>query len=186
MSDQKPRCGGCGAELKCQGCDDIRACAEELYAGMRIRTPFGRWESITRVSRAGDYGPVFIYTTETSVIPRQYHRWTKVEAREPERESGGRPEVRVTEYDWRTGAILAAATHDRMGSPSIGDSGILVEAHTREGHSGWVVHHRPTPEGDVVQSHKPSKAAARTEVRRLAREYAKKMGVPMRIEERRR
>lgn len=185
MSETKPRCEGCGAELKCPGCDDTRPTADDVYRGWMLLTPFGRWEEITKTEQANQYAPVYIWTKQTGEKrPFRYWRWTKVDARRPLETYAGDPEVRVIEQEWRDGAMYAVATHSRSGRgiPGGSDGGVLVEARDAGRGQGWTVTHHPSPDSDDPEAIRcESKAKARSEVRRLGRQYAKDMGVKFRL-----
>lgn len=180
MTDNaRPQCPNCGAGLKCPSCDDLRPKAEEVYDGWRILSPFDRWELIERVDRpGGEYGPVLIYTAEVGPAqPWTYPRWVKVDATPPLLQLNGTPIVRVYEAEWADGPMYAYACldtdHRRRRLPGGSDAGVLVEARTRGRGHPWQVQHRPGGAPEIVVTEHDSKAKARSELRRLAREFAR-------------
>lgn len=181
----RPTCEDCGSKLVCRGCDDTRPTADDLYRGWRLLTPFGRYETIEKTSRpAGEFGPVVISTKETPGYAWRYFKHEKVYATPPEADwTHGTPEVRVFEGSWRDSAIYAIATSTATANPNMAGHTILAEAHDAGRGKGWKVHHRPEPTNELVVIDCESKAKARSTVRALAREYAKKMGVKVRIAE---
>ncbi len=182
MSEQaapKPQCEGCGATLVCVGCDDVRPQAEDIYKGWRVRTPFGRWETVERVAQANEYAPVLIWTQETGEVPWRYPRYRRLDARRPEETYGtGRPELRAVELSYdRAAPMFVVATREGWREGWQESECVLVEARFDGTARGWTVRHRPDLEGEPVVLRRPSKAAARGELRRLGREYAKRMKV---------
>jgi hypothetical protein len=167
----------------CPTCGDTRATANQIWAGWRLRTPLGRWENVARVEQPrGEYGPVLIWTEETGdQVPFRYWRLAKVDARPPELTFHGQPELRVHEMSWRDGPIYVIPTMNTFAAPLGGGEHVLVEARHVKG-EGWQVVHRPDPmTDDVVVIRFANKAKARAEVRRLGREYAKKMGLKLAV-----
>lgn len=182
MSQKTPRptCPDCESrKLACPSCDDNRPTAEEIHAGWRIRSPFGRWETVERVQHDNQYAPVLIWTKESG--PHQswrYPSWRKLDATRPELTFNGTPEVRVFEYEWREGPMYAFATMDTIVPDIVSGDGILVSARPLGPGKGWEVAHRPDG-GDQVVIACNGKAKARSELRWLARQYAKKLGVKL-------
>lgn len=93
----RPGCPECAATLTCPQCDDSRPDARDLSTGWRLRTPFGRWETITRAHQPHEYAPVLIWTNLSGELPYRYTRWTKVDATRPEWLIPGKPELRYFE-----------------------------------------------------------------------------------------
>lgn len=175
---KQPNCVDCGQELACRECNDTRPTAGDLYAGWRILSPFDRWETIVKVEHPDRYGPVRVWTSELGEqIPWTFPAWRKMTAREPDTRMHGEPEIRVVEYDYaRDAPMYAVATASTNRGDIITGDGVLVRATYTRG-EGWTVHHHwPDRGGPPEATRRGSKAAARTEVRRIAREYAKKMG----------
>jgi hypothetical protein len=185
MAEPRPGCPDCGIKLVCPDCDDTRPTAEQMYEGWRILSPFHRWETVTLVrDEFGPYGPVLIWTKELGpgAQPWRYTRWTKMDAIRPPFVMHGTPEIRVYEHSWPDGPIYAVATMDTVVTMDLVPEGLLVQATTPGRGKGWTVSHRPVVgEGPVVIAC-PSKAKARTQVRALARAYAKTMHVKVRFE----
>ena len=83
----------------------------------------------------------------------------------------------------RSAPMFAAACSSSDRSPANNSAGVLVQAYVGEQGEGWFVSHRPDPNADPVRIQcKVGKAQARTMLRQLARDYAKKLGVKARIE----
>lgn len=177
---ERPECPDCGdGKLTCPNCDDQRPTAEQVYPGWKILSPFDRWETIDRVDQANQYAPVLIWTKESGPEqPWKYPRWRHLHALAPVLVPHGKPEIRVVDYPWRDGPIYAAATIDTSYAEVPAGEGILVQARPLGKGKGWEVAHWPGG-GTPVTIHRDSKAQARAEVRRLAREYAKKFKVKL-------
>src|SRR5690349_7531113 len=107
---EKPRCPECESELTCKNCDDRRPKAEDIYAPGQIRSPFGRWETITRVDQPDRFGPVRVWTEETGPgFSWRYNRWDHVDFVPALVGRNGAPEVRVIEWAGRDGFMYAIA-----------------------------------------------------------------------------
>ena len=185
---ERPRCPDCDdRRLVCVDCDEQRPKAEDLYQGWRLLTPFGRWETVTDAKSVGPYGPVVISTKETPGYPWRYYASERVTATPPEqRWTHGTPEIRVIEYTWSRDApmyVIATTDSSHNRTVPLNSPSTLVQASFRGSGQGWGVQHRPDPMGDAVTIECPNKAKARSTMRALAREYAKKMGVKVRIAE---
>ncbi len=182
---QQPNCQACGTTLVCKDCNDDRPTVDDLYEGWRFRTPFGRWELVTKVERSkSGYGNLLIWTQETGELePWSMPGYRKVTGHPPEQGWGGTPEIRVIEFGYaRDAPIYVVATTDANHAADItGDNGVLAQAsYTRE--EGWTVARRTMRFEDERQAIScSSKAKARTEIKRIARDYAKRMGVQMRV-----
>jgi hypothetical protein len=173
-----PRCPGCGAEMKCLGCDDIRPRAEDLGRGWLLRSPLDRVETVTRVERDASYGPLRVWTAETGDHPWLYWHAAKVDAVRPLQRLRGEPEIRIVEHSGRDGPMYAVATSSTVHSPVRDSAAALVEAVYSKS-TGWTVAHRPDG-GDVVTVACESKAKARTALMAAARQHAKALKIPVR------
>lgn len=179
--EDRGNCPGCGAELKCPGCDDIRPQASKIDEDWKILSPLGRWETVKKV-KAGKYGDVLIWTDKTGPdLPWMYWGERHVDAQRPE--TAGTPIVRIVEIGYADGGMYAIATHDRDWSGSRTSENKLVEATFISRSRGWTVTRRSTGMDPIVTSHS-SKADARSALRTAAREMAKTLGVEMVLPER--
>lgn len=180
-SKPAPTCDGCGAELKCLGCDDTRPTADEIYKDWQIRSPLDRWETVTKVEYGGEHGPVLVWTDKTGPdYSWRYYRSTKVEAIRPAGHLNGIPEIRIIEYSWGDGPIHAVPTLSTIHRTDM--MRVLVEARYVGKGKGWNVVHRPNGRGEPVTIHCESKAKARTAVRAAAKLHAKALGVKVTTE----
>lgn len=177
---ERPQCPDCGdGRLTCRNCDDQRPTAEHVWPGWKILSPFDRWETIDRIDQANPYASVLIWTEESGPEqPWKYPRWRHLDAIAPPLVVHGKPEIRVVDYPWRDSAIYAAATIDTSYAEIVSGDGILVQASPLGKGKGWEVVHSPGG-GPQVVIHRDSKAQARAEVHRLAREYARKFKVKL-------
>ncbi len=178
MKPDRPQCEVCGTKLRCHDCDDQRPTALDVYAGWKLLSPFGRWETVTRVE-VPEIGNAKIWTEEAGERPWGYWSNKHLNAFPPLLELHGAPEVRVLEFDWADGPMYAVAcqsTDQRMGVPS---DGVLVQANTAGRGQGWKVQHLPTGATTHTVTECASKAKARTELRRVARAFAKEYGVQL-------
>lgn len=176
---ERPRCPDCDEhDLVCPNCDDNRPTASDVDAGWRILSPFDRWETVAR-TEGGGFSRVLIWTEETGPDqPWWYFPWSKLHAIRPEWTPHGRAVIRVVEHRWPDSPMYAIACIDTNHDPDYVDpSGVIVQASTPGRGKGWTVSHRPGGEVAVVVC--DSKAKARSELRRLARQYAKTMGVKL-------
>ncbi len=185
MPDRKPECGDCGNALTCPDCSrekDPRPTADKLYPRCQVRSPLGRWETVTRVHRDG-YGPFWVWTKEAGDdFAWHYAVWEKIDMVHPLPSSEGDPvpEVRVVEWAGADGHMYAIAigTGRTYGLiPSM--SATLVESRSVRG-QGWWVAAAGTP-GEQIKVEGLSKAQARSKVRALARAYAKQLGIKVNI-----
>lgn len=176
----RQRCDNCGGELKCPGCEDIRPIAEDLYHGWTLLSPFDRWENVERVTRPnGDFGPVVVYTVQCGPEqPWRYTRWTKVDAVRPQMHLNGTPIIRIYEADWGDGPMYAYACIDTSheGLPHTLGASVLAQASTAGRGHPWKVQHN-LGGSDTVVIECASKAKARTELRAVARQYARLLKV---------
>ncbi len=182
----RPGCGVCGTRLVCHDCDDLRPTAEDLYGGWRLLSPFSRWETVTKTEHSAGGARVLVWTKESGARPWVYWYRTKVTAHAPEQHLHGRPEVRVTEHDFAGGLIYAFACLDTDQRSYIDTTGVLVQATFVGRGKGWNVTHLPTDpatgdEGGQIVTNFPTKAKARSELIRVARQLAHEYGVPLNI-----
>jgi hypothetical protein len=184
MTTTKPSCPECESELTCPVCTaekDPRPTAEEVYMCGRIRSPFGRWETITRVEQVDRYGPVQVWTEEAGPdFCWRYNRWDKVDfVPPPPSEATPAPEVRVVEWEGHDGYMYVLAIGDGRSygwvPPS---SSVLAESRSAgRGKGWWVSTHYQSADGKPMQFEFPSKAKARTKMNEIARAYAKLLKV---------
>lgn len=181
----RPSCGVCGTKLICHDCDDLRPIADDLYRGWRLLSPFDRWETVDRVDYSG-VGRVRVWTKESGKRPWIYWKNTKVTAHSAEQVLNGKPEIRVTEYDWADGPIYAVACLDTDRRQAVASPGVLAQATYVGRGKGWNVTHIPTEpdaagtDGQTV-TNVPTKARARTHLVRVARQLAAEYGVPLSV-----
>lgn len=184
---KRSQCESCGHDLVCKGCDDIRPKAEDLYAGWLIHSPFGVWETITKVEQASEYAPVRVWTAERgNKISWTYPRWQKVNAREPlSNIFHGEPEIRAAVGNSRHQMWVAATTDTTRYGWNYPDSeAMLAEAGFAGRGKGWWV--RVAPRMGFIETPAAvglSKEKARSELKRHAKEFGKLLGIKVKIDE---
>jgi hypothetical protein len=180
----KPACGDCGQTLTCGGCDDQRPTADQLYAGWMLRTPLGRWEQVVKVDDKLGYlgGPIFVYTEKSAGHGWKYNPRHHVDAERPRFPLHGDPQVRVVELAGRDNAMYAVAclSTDQRNDPTY--AGVIAWASTPGRGEGWTVEPR-FGDGPHKVVRCDSKREARTELRALARRYARALGAKFHIEQ---
>lgn len=177
----RPRCE-CGIKLQCRDCDDNRPTAGDIYAGWQIRSPFDRWETVTRTEHP-EIGPVRIWTAESGDRAWTFYDDKHLDATPPRQNLHGEPEVRVMEFDGANkpmAAVACLSTDHRM-HPG-GDS-LLVFASTSGRGRGWTVSYRSDDASSSIVTEHDSKPKARSELRRVARQLAKRYGVRLALPE---
>lgn len=180
LTDQnRPACPQCGVGMRCLDCEyeDLKPEASELYAGCRLLTPFGRWETVSRIV-SPKFGRMTIFTEESGGRPWRYWRTSKVRYTKPlASQEDGTPELRMVQQYGRDGAMYLVATRSTIHNPSL--SGAVELAYARYNRTaGWNIVYYPDPETDLHTTEPAgSKAKARTRIRQLGKQYAKEMGV---------
>lgn len=172
----RPSCPACEGKMSCTDCDDMRPRAERIYAGCRLLTPLHRWEKVTETERP-KFGKMIIRTEESGPVPWRYWPTDRIRFTEPETANGGEPEVRMMSGYGPFGIMHLAATSSSFGMPSISSSNELAHARYDKQNRKWVIVHYPDDSHDHTTIEADSKAKARTALRRLGKEYAKKLGV---------
>jgi hypothetical protein len=122
----------------------------------------------------------------TEQSPRPWHFWasSRVDMIRPLwPENVGEPEIRVVDGKYRDSPIYAYATNSARSRDEVVSSHgqLIVATGPAAPGDGWSVRHYPEPADDPVCIPFPSKAAARSEVRRLARGYARLFKVKVRM-----
>lgn len=147
--------------------------AEELRPDDQIFTPAGRWETVTAVVPGTFRMEIRTMTGRRSCAWR-FHTHAKV----PVLRSWRRPEaptVRLSEVNnggYRE-ILAGVAANDRR--TAVIDGYHLVSARWQGRGRGWVVYDYI---GDTTATMGVSKAVALSEVKRLARQHAKALGLP--------
>jgi hypothetical protein len=184
----RPGCPDCQeGTLICPVCDDRRPTAADLDIGWRLRTPFGRWETVTDVRQDNPYAPIQVRTVESGPdLAWPYPRWRHLDAHPADQDLYGTPEIRVVEYDGAAAPMYAVATRAGAHPDVVTGEGILATASrlsrlsNGQVQAGWQVCHQTRTDKPVVVAC-GSKAKARTQLRRMAGEYAKAYKVPLRL-----
>lgn len=155
---------------------DDRPTADDLSKGWRLRSRLDRVEVVERVERTEGYLAIKVWTDQTG--PDYfwvYPRWEKVTATPPEPPTHGDPEIRVIE-SWRgDGPMYAVATRSAILRPDTFNA--LVTATTAGRSQPWKVTEWRGDTPDITEF--PSKAAARSALRRAARAHARALGVKL-------
>lgn len=188
MTEQpkRPQCENCGHDLACKGCDDTRPKAEDLYTGWLIYSPFGVWETITRIVQENQYAPVRVWTAERGAdFSWEYPRWRKVDAREPLTSLlHGEPEIRVAIGNSRTQMWVAATTDtSRWGWSYPESEAMLAEAGSVRGQGWWV---RVAPGIGIMETpirQGLTKEQARSELKRQGKKFGKQLGMKVTVDE---
>jgi hypothetical protein len=169
----QPVCPQCGTVMHCHDCEDQRPTAGDVEAGWRLRTHLGRWETVATVVHP-PYQQVRIYTEESGTHQWRYWATTRVTANPPEATYPGEPEVRFLDST-RDNAMWLTATSSTTVHPGLSlESELGYARYQRDDHC-WVVTHRPGDEQIVTVA--PSKAKARTQLKKIGRDYARTLGV---------
>lgn len=177
----RPACPDCEIGMVCTDCEDLRPTAEDLYEEWELRSPLGRWEIVTKVDRP-KFGKISVYTKQCGGQPWRYWRETKVDARYPKNTFHGDPEIRLCELGSRLGMMWLQATQSTTVNPRVGDAGELAMARHNATDRRWDITHRPAGAEEDVVIHCTSKSRARTELKKLGRQYAKTLGVKHNLE----
>lgn len=93
----RPNCEECGTTLRCRDCDDTRPTADDIDPGWQIRSPFDRWETVTKVERP-QIGPVRIWTKESGTRAWTFYASTHLDAARPTNRSRNRSRSRSLRY----------------------------------------------------------------------------------------
>lgn len=178
--NMRPRCPDCGTGLICPDCDDTRPKAREIWAGWRIRSPFGRWETVTRTEQSAGGVYTNIWTSESGRDnPWVYSSSDHLDAERPRHELHGEPEIRVLEGGFRDAGIYIVACIDTDMRGYASSVATLASAMTMGRGKGWQVQYRKA--GEFVGEPCSSKSEARRFMHRLAKDYAKSYGVKLNL-----
>lgn len=181
----KPNCGNCGQRLVCAGCDNIQPTAKNLYQSSgpwQIVTPLDRVEDVESVETDSLRIMIFVKTKQSGDHVWTYWQSDKVDAWRPTQVSYGKPELRFIAGAYRDSTMMVIATKDTIYSPSFESASIIAQAVQKKG-AGWHVTHHDNAGRTSITIECPSKTKARTELNRLGREYAKRLGVKYHIPE---
>lgn len=159
----------------------------ELDTGWHFRSPIDRWETVSRVEIEGSAQyPVAVRVWTDQTGPDYAWRLSyrdRVHAVPPTAEYvAQQPEIRLVDLprdSFSGGRYIAVLTFRAVAVPDFIYTLVRAE-HVAAG--GWAVCDRPAGGDEVVTRH-PTKAHARTAVRRAARVHAKALGIPVREEE---
>lgn len=178
-------CESCGSELTCRNCDDNRPTAADLYAGWKLRTELGTWETVKRVAQKNEYAPVFVWTQERPDFAWEYTRYCKVDAVAPAIKINAAPEVRFLDSDGDMSMhVVAGVDTTRYGwtlAPSQGT--FAMAAFAGRGKGWWIQAQRGNGERDeAARAQGLSKSEARAELKKIGREFAKRLKVKFTIQ----
>lgn len=183
---KQPNCEECGSELQCRNCNDTRPKAENIYAGWRLLTPLGTWETVARIKQENDYSPVFVWTEERPDFAWEYARWKKVDAVSPGIRLHGTPEVRFWGgIDRGTSMMVCAILDTEHLSWSMPGERILAQAgNGGRGIGWWIQAQDGSGEAKLKAVAKGlTKDQAKAELKRLGRDFAKRLKVKFRVQE---
>jgi len=151
--------------------------ANEIYADDQVYTPAGRWETVTAVVHHD-----WRVEIRTAAGRRECTWWFGANEKLPVLRSWHRPEAPTVRLWDGTGTspyrevLVAVAANDRR--TAVIDGHHLASARWQGRGCGWAVY--DLTEGTTVTLG-VSKAEAFAEVKRLARQYAKALGLPCEI-----
>lgn len=147
--------------------------ADDIYAGDEIFTPAGRWETVTEVVNE-TWRVVLRTTTGRKSFTWRFNSYVTL----PVLREWHRPEdVAVRLWEARGGDLreVLAAVADRSTSAAVINGHHLAQAQWSGRGCGWAVWDLVA---DAAVALGVSKAEAVAEVKRLARQYAKDLGLP--------
>ncbi len=186
--EQAPVCARCETELECPDCKELRrpTTAHDIYAPGHLLTPFDRWETVERVERTSGGFYVHVWTKECG--PNffwSYYQHDRVKFVPARTDGPAVPEIRVVEQDGRDGYMYVLAIPQGRSYGLVPPApSVLAESRSGGRGKGWWVQTRPAGEAaedGTISRHVPevvdSKAQARSKLHKVARAYAKTLGV---------
>lgn len=181
----KPNCDNCGKPLVCAGCETIHPTAKDLYQSSgpwQMVTPLDRVEDVESVETDSLRIMIYIKTKQSGDHIWTYWQSDKIDAWRPSAVSHGKPELRFIPGAYRDSTMMVIATKDTIWSPSFVSASVIAQAVQKKG-AGWHVTHHDNANRNTITIECGNKSKARTELNRLGREYAKRLGVKYRIPE---